>query len=65
MSLCQDIWGGIRLSNEIDHDLGLWGSQSHRFEGKLSDTPARAKEMGFKVVYGHLSCIALVASRWH
>ena len=28
-------------------------------------TSQDAEEVGFEVVYGHLSCIASVTSRWH
>jgi hypothetical protein len=31
----------------------------------VGDSCEYAEEMGFEVAYGHLSCIPLMASRWH
>jgi hypothetical protein len=39
--ICQNIGGGIRLLKQIDHDMVCGSSQSQRFGGKLSATPAK------------------------
>jgi hypothetical protein len=66
MCKCQNIGGGIRLPHEIDCDLGLWEQLIPKVWWKVVGyTGQDPEKMGFKVAYGYLGCIALVASQWY
>ncbi len=66
MCICQNVASGIRLLNQIDHDLGLREQSIPKVRWKVVGyTGQDAEEIGFDVVYGYLGCVALVASWRH
>jgi hypothetical protein len=66
MCVCQNIGGGIRLSNQIDPDFGLLEQLIPKVWWKVVGyTSKDAEEMGCKGAYGYLGCVASMSSWWH